>query len=140
VVFLGRFYMKLLAAVGLVSGLAFATPALADPCEAPLPGQGATFGGQVRYVGDGDSLCVGPTTDPATWVEVRLADFYAPELADPAGEAAKEALQDLALGRSVSCVAGRRSYDRIVAQCRLGGSDIGELLRRRGVREGGRGR
>jgi endonuclease YncB( thermonuclease family) len=132
--------MKLLPAIGLLTGLALATPAFADPCEGTLPGQGAKFGGQVRYVGDGDSFCVGANSDPATWVEVRLADFYAPELGEPTGEAAKEALQDLVMGRSVSCVAGRRSYDRVVAQCWVGGTDIGELLRRRGVREGGRGR
>lgn len=38
-------------------------PALADPCEAPLHSNGAAFSGVVRYVGDSDSLCVGP---PAT--------------------------------------------------------------------------
>lgn len=47
------------ASIGLV-----ATPARADPCEAPLPTEaGAVFSGEVRYVGDGDSLCVGSTGD-----------------------------------------------------------------------------
>ena len=37
--------------------------ALADPCEAPLPRRaGETFSGAVRYVGDGDSLCIGAST------------------------------------------------------------------------------
>jgi endonuclease YncB( thermonuclease family) len=38
------------------------------------------------------------------------------------------------------CVAGRRSYDRVVARCTVGGQSIGHLMRRAGVREGGRGR
>lgn len=64
--------------------------AFADPCEGPLPRRaGAEFSGIVRYVGDGDSLCVGTSSDPATWIEVRLADFNAPELHADGGAAAK---------------------------------------------------
>jgi hypothetical protein len=55
--------------------------ARADPCEGRLPGRaGETFAGIVRYVGDGDSLCVGNTAGPAPWIEVRLSDFDAAEL------------------------------------------------------------
>lgn len=117
----------------------FAAPALADPCTAPLPPSGSTFSGVVRYVGDGDSMCVGPTSDPSTWIEVRLADFYAPELHGPGGEAAKAVLARLAKGKRATCEAGRRSYDRIVAQCAIGGRDIGDMMRAAGVREGGNG-
>ncbi len=49
-----------------------------------------SFTGQVRYIGDGDSLCVGTTVNPATWIEVRLADLDAPELRDPGGPEAKK--------------------------------------------------
>jgi len=64
--------------------------AFADPCEGPLPRTaGAEFSGVVRYVGDGDSLCVGNSSDPATWIEVRLADFNAPELHRDGGCARK---------------------------------------------------
>jgi endonuclease YncB( thermonuclease family) len=117
-----------------------AGPALADPCEAPLPRQGASFAGVVRYVGDGDSLCVGPGEDPRTWIEVRLADFYAPELQEPGGREAKAALSRIALGKRAVCVAGRRSYDRVVAACTFDRRPVGDLMRRAGVREGGRGR
>ena len=52
--------------------LAAVTTAQADPCEGRLPTRhGETFAGTVRYVGDGDSLCVGRTSDPNDWIEVR---------------------------------------------------------------------
>jgi len=115
-------------------------PAWADPCVAPLPRPGSSFGGTVRYIGDGDSLCVGPTADPQTWVEVRVADYYAAELHAPGGREAKAALERIALGKPVQCTAGKRSYDRTVAVCTLGGDSIADLMRRAGVAEGGRGR
>jgi endonuclease YncB( thermonuclease family) len=130
----------LLWAVACGVGLDVAGVALADPCGGPLPPRGAVFSGQVRYVGDGDSLCVGTTGDPNTWIEVRLADFYAPELHEPGGLMAKTELSRIALGRTLQCEAGKRSYDRVVAQCVLSGSRVGDLMRRAGVLEGGRGR
>jgi len=116
-----------------------ADAAHADPCRAPLPRHDTRFEGLVRYIGDGDSLCVGPTADPATWIEIRLADFYAPELHDPGGREAREALVRIAQGRRLECIADHRSYDRIVADCTLGGVAVGQLLRRAGIAEGGRG-
>ena len=100
----------------------------------------AEFVGIVRYVGDGDSLCIGGTSDPANWIEVRLVNFYAPELGEPDGRAAKRALEQLAIGRTLHCMADHRPYNRVVATCRLGGRDLGVLMRERGIREGGRGR
>jgi len=118
--------------------------AWADPCEGALPRRaGETFGGQVRYIGDGDSLCVGNSSDPSTWIEVRLADFNAPELRAQGGEAAKDALERLAMGQNAQCVATRGrngrvvSYDRVIATCRIGGRRIGDTLRAAGAREGG---
>jgi endonuclease YncB( thermonuclease family) len=131
------------------SGLAaFASPALADPCTAvsdrgPTPAYlepGSSFAGPVTYVGDGDSMCVGVGASPREWVEVRLADFYAPELSEPGGPAAKAALKRITSGRHASCVAEGRSYDRIVAHCSLNGIPIGDQMRAAGVSEGGRGR
>lgn len=124
----------------LCAALAIPTAALADPCEGPLPSSGTRFEGTVRYVGDGDSICVSSSGAPNTWIEVRLADFYAPELHAPGGAQAKSALERVALGKSVQCVAGRRSYDRVVAQCTVNGASVGDLMRRAGVNEGGRGR
>jgi len=96
--------------------------AWADPCEGSLPRRaGETFSGQVRYIGDGDSLCVGNSSD----------------------QAAKTALEQLALGRSAQCVATRGrsgrviSHDRVIATCSIGGRRIGDALRASGAREGG---
>ena len=118
--------------------------AWADPCEGSLPRRaGETFTGQVRYIGDGDSLCVGNSSDPATWIEVRFADFNAPELHAQGGQEAKDALERLAMGQSTQCVATRGnngrvvSYDRVIATCRIGGRSIGEALRAAGASEGG---
>lgn len=129
--------------VALLASSAIADPCTAIPERGPLPGylaQGATFSGRVVYIGDGDSLCVSHGGGAETWVEVRLADFYAPELHSAGGPEAKAALSKLALGRNANCLAGRRSYDRVVARCEIGGRSIGDSLRRMGIREGGRGR
>lgn len=118
--------------------------ALADPCEGPLPQRaGENFAGTVRYVGDGDNLCVGRSSDPNTWIEVRLADFNAPELHSPTGPRAKAVLEWTAMGRNAQCTAGggRRgnvtSYDRVIATCRINGRRIGDLMREAAVQEGG---
>ena len=125
--------------------LAFPAIALADPCEAisesgPLPpylARGATFSGPVTYVGDGDSLCVAVGRGPSRWVEVRVADFYAPELREPGGAEAKAALQRIARGKRAVCRAQHRSYDRIVARCEIAGRSVGDMMRAAGVPEGG---
>lgn len=109
---------------------------------------GKQFAGPVVYVGDGDGLCVdvGDRYSPvgsgpgASWVEVRLADFYAPELAEAGGAEAKATLASIAKGKAVSCVAGHRTYDRVAAVCRLQGVSLGDRMRAAGVIEGGRGR
>jgi len=133
---LGETFLRLaVPCVFFVAAIAFADVALADPCEAPLPRQGTTFTGPVTYVGDGDSLCV---TTTAGQVEIRLADFNAPELQEPGGPQARETLRRLVMGRRATCRAGRRSYDRVVARCEVGGTSVGDLMRRAGIREGGR--
>ncbi|MBX9707342.1 MAG: nuclease [Caulobacteraceae bacterium] len=116
-----------------------------DPCEGPLPHRpGQVFSGVVRHVGDGDSLCLSEAGGRVGWIEVRLADFDAPELSAPGGQQARRRLRGLALGRRLDCVAvlGRAGrvvvYDRVIAACRLDGRPIGERLRAAGGREGGR--
>jgi endonuclease YncB( thermonuclease family) len=133
----------LVVALGLT---AIASAAHADPCNAipdhgPAPGYlhpGAIFSGRVVYVGDGDSLCVAVGPGPQNWVEVRLADFYAPELHDAGGEGARATLSRLASGRQATCVAQHQSYDRMVAACKINGQSVGDMMRAAGVREGGR--
>lgn len=115
------------------------TAARADPCTAPLPAPGTRFSGIVRHVIDGDGLCIGPEGHPDRWIEIRLADFYAPELNERGGQGAKARLATLIQGREIMCVADHRSYDRIVANCSLRGRPIGSHLRASGGREGGRG-
>jgi len=132
----GRLAATLAASLAIT---AWPTPSRADPCEGALPRPGARFGGAVRYVGDGDSLCVGPEGKPERWIEIRLGDFYAPELDAPGGAAAKQRLARLALGKALSCRAGRRSYDCVIGFCTLGGRPLGALLRERGGTPGGRG-
>lgn len=105
----------------------------------PYLSRGSTFSGPVTYVGDGDSLCVEVGRGPKSWVEVRVADFYAPELNAPGGQQAKAALERITRGKRAVCTAGHRSYDRIVANCRIGGVSIGEFMRRQGIAEGGNG-
>lgn len=129
----------------VVSGVTFGAPAWADPCEAPLPSRpGQSFAGEVRYVGDGDSLCVGTSRDPEGWIEVRLADFDAPELHSPDGPRAKEILSAIALGRFASCrtEVGRQGravvWDRVIARCLINGATIGSLLRAKRAPKGGR--
>ncbi len=132
----------------ILSACLLPTLALADPCDliperGSMPAEvrsGQAFSGPVVYVGDGDSLCVALGPSSSQWAEVRLADFYAPELHDAGGPEAKETLSRLVEGKKVECIAEHRSYDRVVAVCRLRGRSIGELMRSAGVAEGGRGR
>lgn len=106
----------------------------------PFLEPGRRFAGPVAYVGDGDSLCVAMGQGPGAWVEVRLADFYAPELSAPGGRQAKAALARIAMGQRVQCIAQHRSYDRVVAVCTVQGVSLGERMRSAGVTEGGNGR
>jgi endonuclease YncB( thermonuclease family) len=135
---------RVLIVAGTLGLLCQIAPVYADPCEAPLPSQaGVNFSGVVRYVGDGDGLCVGKTADPKEWIEVRLADFNAAELHQPGGTAAKTALERIALHHEVICTTERGrigrviSYDRAIARCQIGTDSIGDLLRHAGVTEAG---
>jgi hypothetical protein len=87
--------LRIILATTLLS-LTAATVAHADPCEGRLQTlHGETFAGTVRYVGDGDSLCVGRTSNPNDWIEVRLADFDAPELRERDGRRSRDILTRL---------------------------------------------
>lgn len=135
----------LFASVVILAMALLSRPAHADPCTAELPRTaGAEFAGVVRYIGDGDSLCVGPASGGgSTWIEVRLADFNAPELNAPGGRAARAALVRIAMRQPIECVATRGrsgrvvSYDRVIARCRIDGRLVGDLMRSAGVAEGG---
>ncbi len=106
-----------------------------DACRGPLPPVGVTFSGVVTWVGDGDMVCVGPDRDRR--IEVRIADFNAPELDKPNGKLARDALREIAMNKSVECDGSHYSHDRIVAICKINGRTIGDLMRDRGIPEGG---
>jgi len=137
--------LPLMAIASLAPAIAIADPCKAIPDNSPRQLKlraPMLVSGPVVYVGDGDGICVAGTPgrerDPGTWVEVRLEDFYPPELNAPGGRAAKDALTGIAMGRRVSCLGVKLSYDRLVARCSLGGNRfLGDLMRRAGVREGG---
>jgi endonuclease YncB( thermonuclease family) len=121
-----------------LAGLASEAPPVARAMARIAIGQ-EEIAGVVREVIDGDSLVVGRT-------EIRLTDFSAPEWNEQGGTTAKLAMYGLAFGREVVCTPCEgtrvpfrcRSYDRILAKCRLNGVSLGELMRARYVREGGR--
>jgi len=125
-----------------------ASQAHGDPCTAPVTGYkaGTVVTGTVLYVGDGDGLCIGNGPDPKTWIEIRLADFYAPEIHSADGPAAKRKLAELSKGKTAVCTvqhsdhgSNTYSHDRLIAQCRVDGASLGDLMRRAGVKEGGNG-
>lgn len=135
-------------AVIFLASLGWAGSVAADPCMAipdvgPTPSNlspGSEFRGVVAYVGDGDSFCVALGPQPDAWVEVRLSDFYAPELTAAGGPEAKAALEDAVLWKRATCTAENRTYDRIAARCTVEGRPVPELLRAAGIKEGGVGR
>jgi micrococcal nuclease len=79
--------------------------------------------GTVTHVSDGDSLWFKPAAPaPALPIEVRLADIDAPEICQPGGEPAKQALAALALGKTGRLTPlARDSYGRTVAKLEISG-------------------
>lgn len=112
----------------------------AGPAAQPAAPTSAILTARVTRIVDGDGLVL------KSGEEIRLGDFNAPERGQPGGSEAKAALSDIAYGETVDCTpceGARRagqctSYDRIIATCRLNGRRLGDLMRARGVREGGR--
>jgi endonuclease YncB( thermonuclease family) len=101
----------------------FLHTAYADPCRAPLPTQeGTLFTGTVTHIIDGDSLCVSVPGQRSS-IEVRLADYDAPELNTSAGQNAYKLAIIKWLDMPVTCrvTRGRNgqttSYDRVIATC-----------------------
>lgn len=85
---------------------------------------------------DGNGFCVDKDRGG---IEVRLADFNACELNEEGGQAAKLNLRKIVFCKQVECVAGDRSYDRVVAHSIVDGQPVGDVLRRAGTCEGVRG-
>jgi micrococcal nuclease len=130
-------------------GVVMASVFLLDPCtfvpdRGPAPEtvrRGRTVSGEVVHIIDGDGLCIdlGDSTGGGSdWLEIRLADYDAPELNQAFGRETKELLARITLGRPLTCELGRRSWDRIVGACTIDGRPLGDVMRAAGGREGGR--
>lgn len=124
----------------ILAALSIASPAMAQDCQMPRARE--SFSGTVVRVIDGDTIRL--RTANCSALQVRLADFSAPERNEFGGSAATFALRAIATGRPAYCtsVRGRngsyRSYGRQIAICRINGVSLGDSLRAAGVMEGGR--
>jgi micrococcal nuclease len=99
-----------LIVLGLVFATANATARSAEP---------TTLTGTVTHVRDGDTIEVGK-------IPIRLNGVSAPELKEPLGKQSKQFMRDLVDGKTVRCeLNGKKTYDRFVGACYLGGKDIG---------------
>ena len=82
--------------------------------------------GQASVI-DGDTLRVAGQ-------KVRLQGLAAPEMDEPGGIEAKNAMIQLVDRQQVSCeLDGTTSYDRVVGICYVAGRDVAELLVTRGL-------
>jgi endonuclease YncB( thermonuclease family) len=88
--------------------------------------------GTVSRVSDGDTLWVRPVGGGRP-IKIRLDGLDAPEICQPGGREARQALQTLVLRQSVTVeVRLRDDYGRRVATLRRDGRDVGEQLVRDG--------
>ncbi|NBB70689.1 MAG: thermonuclease family protein [Alphaproteobacteria bacterium] len=76
------------------------------------------FVGEARVI-DGDTIAIAGR-------KFRLEGLHAPEVDEPGGTAATRFMRDLLSDRRVACApTGDRSYDRLIAVCRL--ADEGDI-------------
>ena len=89
--------------------------------------------GTVTRVSDGDTLWVRPA-EGGRPIKIRLDGVDAPEICQPGGREARQALEKLVLRQPVTLeVRVRDDYGRRVATLRREGRDIGEQLVRQGL-------
>ncbi len=88
--------------------------------------------GVVNHVTDGDTLWVRPASGPP--VQVRIHGLDAPELCQPFGPQARDALAARVLDRTVRVATRARDrYQRSVGTVNLEGQDVGAWLVGRGL-------
>lgn len=80
-------------------------------------GEQQTISGRVDAIIDGDTFIM-------EGQHIRIWGIDAPEMRTPLGSPSKEALSDLIMGESLHCTRKGVSYNRVVAQCWIGNSDI----------------
>jgi micrococcal nuclease len=101
---------------------------LANAWAAPAQAAKAqTQHGVVTWVSDGDSLWFTPPGKAP--IQVRLRDIDAPEICQPGGTEAKEALEKLAFKQAATLlISGRDTYGRSLGTVRVGGVDVAQSL------------
>ena len=108
---------------GVLAGLIGAMPWARAARPAPA------WRGRVTHVSDGDSLWVRPEGGDAKPVEIRLADIDAPEICQPWGPEARDALRERVNGQVVSVhPVGRDGFGRLLARVQVAGQDLGRQL------------
>ena len=100
---------------------------------------GALVVGAVLAANRGEQVLAGPAsvidgdTMRVAGQKVRLQGLAAPEINEPGGLKAKNALIELVRGQHVTCeLDGTTSYDRVVGICYAGGRDLAAVLIRWG--------
>lgn len=115
-------------AAWVLLALAFAPLASFSPwarAAKPVP----EWAGRVTHVTDGDSLWVQPDDAALKPVEIRLADIDAPEICQPGGTQARDALKDQVGGKAVGVrTVGRDGYGRTLARVLLDGQSVNAWL------------
>lgn len=93
---------------------------------------GEVLNGKVVGVTDGDTITV--LVAGHDQVKVRLANIDAPEKAQPFGQRSKQALSDLAFGKSIECnQSGLDRYGRTIAVCSVGSTVINLAMVKAGM-------
>jgi micrococcal nuclease len=125
--------MKRIAAVLLVLSLSMAGASAATKArKPPAPAEPTELTGTVVRVVDGDTLWLKTAADGEP-VVIRLEGIDAPESCQPGGTEATQALNVLALNRSVTArVATKDDHGRTVAKLFDGGKDVGDRMVRDG--------
>ena len=84
--------------------------------------------GMVTRVVDGDTLWV-KTSVGAQLLKVRIQGIDAPEICQPGGEKARDALRQRVLGQSVTVTSGAHdAYGRTIGTVHMQGQDMGRWL------------
>jgi micrococcal nuclease len=97
-----------------------------------VPAHAERFEGVVTHVTDGDTLWVRPATGGAAR-PIRIEGIDAPEICQPFGDVAREALARRALRQHVVVTGrGRDDFDRTLARVHLQGDDLGAWMVSRG--------
>jgi endonuclease YncB( thermonuclease family) len=117
---------RIASLAGLLCVLGFGNLQAAAPAPAPM------LEASVTRVVDGDSLWLAPA-DGGAPLEVRLLDIDAPEICQPWGPEARDALQDLVLNKPVQArLGGHDTHGRTLATLYVGGLKVNQVL----VKEG----